>query len=42
MRSLTVLVPMIHTTLTASVYTTLAVAMERAANFCPCINKVNT
>ena len=35
LRSLPVLVPLIHTSLTASVYTTLAVAVERAATFAP-------
>ena len=41
LKSIPVVVPLIHTTHMASVYTTVAVAVERAATFIPCVNKVN-
>ena len=40
LRSIPVLVPLIHISLTASVYTTVAVAVDRAATFLPHIAKV--
>ena len=40
LRSLPILVPLIHTAVTGSVYTTVAIAIERAATFIPSINKV--
>ena len=40
LRSLPVLVPFLHTTVTGSVYTIVAIAIERAASFFPSINKV--
>ena len=42
LRSIPVLVPLIHISLTASVYTTVAVAVDRAATFLPHIAKVGT
>ena len=39
LRATPVLVPLIHISLTASVYTTLAVAVERTATFAPSIDK---
>jgi len=39
LRATPVLVPLIHISLTASVYTTLAVAVERTVTFAPSIDK---
>ena len=40
LRTIPVMVPLIHLTHTMGVYTTLAVAIERAATFIPWINEV--
>ena len=41
LRCVPVVVPLIHTSLTASVYTTIAVAVERAATFTPSMDRVS-